>query len=137
MIEIFKSNKLFNEFRKYFTFIFGGGISLLIGLGITYVFTRYVGLWHMFSYTIAIFFEIIFLFFYHTHITFKTKGHILKFAFNILFISFLNWVFVYLFSVTFGINYLVSIVFVALLISVINYSMNKVFIFNNKNKLVK
>ena len=124
--------KLIKEFRKYVIFIIGGGISLLINLGVTYAFTEYAGLWHMLSYTFALATEIIFLFVYHTYITFKARGHFVKFAGVILFISALNWILVYFTSVILGIYYLIAIAGVALAVSVLNYMINRIWVFNRK-----
>ena len=125
-------NRFFREFKRYLTFIVGGGFSLLLNLGITYAFTEYAGLWHMLSYSFALMAEIIFLFVFHSYITFKAKGHFLKFALIILFISALNWLLVYLFSVIIGVYYLVAIVVVALVVSVLNYLLNREWVFNRK-----
>lgn len=122
------------EFKKYLIFIFGGGMSMLLNLGITYAFTDYVGLWHMYSYTIALFCELIFLFVYHTYITFRTRGNFIKFALVILLVSALNWLGVYFTSIILKIHYLISIILVALIISVLNYTINRLFVFKKKNK---
>ena len=127
MMEI---DKLIKEASRYFTFIIGGGISLLIGLGVTWGFTEYAGFWHMLSYAIALSVEIIFLFVYHTYITFKARGHFLKFALVILFITGLNWVLVYFVSVIIGVYYLIAIVLVALVVSILNYFLNRIWVFN-------
>src|SRR3989344_6746318 len=123
---------LTKEFKRYFIFIFGGSLAMLLNLGITYAFTSYAGLWYMLSYAFALCFELIFLFVYHTYITFRTRGHFLKFASVIISISVLNWLGVYFTSVILGVYYLVSIVLVALIISVLNYTLNKLFVFKKK-----
>ena len=132
MIDTEMIRKLIKEFKKYVVFIIGGGISLLINVGVTYAFTEYAGLWHMMSYTFALIVEVIFLFVYHTYITFKAKGHFLKFAVVILFISVLNWALVYFTSVVLGVYYLIAIVVVALVVSVLNYAINRICVFNRK-----
>jgi len=129
-------NKKKSELKRYFTFITGGAISTGIGVLITFLLTKYLHMWYMLSFAIALCIEIIFLFAYHTYITFKTKGDFIKFTMNIIIISFLNWIFVYFFSVIVGINYVISILFVALIISVLNYTVNKILIFKN-TKLIK
>lgn len=127
---------ILSEFKqdlfRYVKFIFGGGLSLILNLLVTYVLTEFLHLWHMISYSIALGLEIIFLFLYHSVVTFKQRGKFLLFAVIILFISTLNWIFVYLLSVTLEIQYLISIVVVALGISVLNYLMNKKLVFNGK-----
>ncbi|HLC51656.1 MAG TPA: GtrA family protein [Candidatus Nanoarchaeia archaeon] len=118
-----------DEFYRYFKFIVGGGISLLIALGITYALTEIIGLWHMLSFGIALLIEIIFLFFYHSVVTFKKRGKFWLFMSVILFISNLNWILVYITTVFWQWNYLASIVLVALMVSVLNYLINKTLVF--------
>ena len=119
---------LYSEIKKdlfrYVKFVFGGGLSLILNLIVTYLLTEFLMLWHMFSFTIALCVEFFFLFIYHSVVTFKKRGKFLIFALVIIFISALNWLFVYIFSVTFQIQYLISIVVVALIISVLNYLLN-------------
>ncbi len=128
-----KLSSLFNPFKtdfyRYVCFLFGGGLSLIINLLITYALTEFFHLWHMASFALALMFEIIFLFIYHSLVTFKKKGKFLVFIFVILVISLLNWSFVYLFSEILGVYYLISIVVVAGLISLLNYLLNKKFVF--------
>lgn len=132
-IKMIEFNKLIKEARRYFTFIVGGGISLLINLSITFILTEFFKLWHMYSYTIALSVEILFLFTYHTHITFKARGHFAKFVGIVLLITLLNWIGVYVISVVIGINYLISIILVSLMISVLNYYLNKIWVFSSQN----
>ncbi len=119
------------DIRRYLRFIIGGGLSLLLNLAITYLLTELLHLWHMLSFAIALGVEILFLFVYHTRITFKQNGNFFRFAFITLFISGLNWVFVYVLSEVLGIYYLVSIVVSALVISVLNYTLNRFFVFGS------
>ena len=56
------------DIYRYIKFLFGGGVSLIINLIITYVLTEFLNLWHMLSFSIALGIEIVFLFFYHTFI---------------------------------------------------------------------
>ncbi len=124
----FKSMIKENWYR-YFKFLCGGGLSLLLNLAVTYLLTEFFQLWHMLSFALALGLEILFWFGYHSMITFRKKGHLLKFVIVILFISALNWVGVYLLSVTLEIQYLISIIIAALLISVLNYFLNKRMVF--------
>ncbi len=113
----------------YFKFLFGGGLSLILNLTVTYLLTEFFQLWHMLSFAIALCTEILFLFGYHSLVTFRTKGKFWVFLIVILFISALNWVGVYLASVVLEIHYIISIVIVALIISVLNYFLNKRLVF--------
>lgn len=114
---------------RYFKFLCGGGLSLILNLTVTYLLTELFQLWHMLSFAIALCLEILFLFVYHSLVTFRKKGKFLTFVIVILFISALNWVGVYLLSVIMGLYYLISIVVVALLISVLNYFLNQRLVF--------
>lgn len=127
---------LYSEIKKdifrYVKFIFGGGLSLILNLIVTYLLTEFLMLWHMVSFGIALAIEILFLFTYHSLVTFRKRGKFGLFVIVILFISVLNWLFVYLFSVVLGIQYLISIVVVALIISLLNYFLNKKLVFKPK-----
>lgn len=118
-----------SDLHRYFRFIFGGGLSLMLNLFVTYVLTEFFHFWHMVSFSLALGMEIAFLFVYHSLITFRQRGKFFRFVFIILGISGLNWLGVYFLSVILGIQYLISIVIAALLISVLNYSMNKKWVF--------
>ena len=116
---------------KYFKFLIGGGLSLLISLSLTYILTEYVYLWHMTSFALVLFVEVIFQFFYHSVVTFKKRGKFLLFVFIILFISDLNWIFVYYLTEYLGIYYVVAITISAGVISILNYGMNRKLVFGN------
>ena len=117
------------DIYRYLKFVFGGGFSLILNLLITYVLTEYLQLWHMLSFSIALGIEILFLFVYHSLITFKKKGKLLLFIFVILTISLMNWLAVYLLSVIIGIQYLIAITLSAGAISIINYLLNRNLVF--------
>ncbi|MAF99527.1 MAG: hypothetical protein CMH61_02845 [Nanoarchaeota archaeon] len=123
----------FHHFEKtllqYVKFVFGGGLSLILNLIVTYLLTELLGLFHMLSFTIALGAEILFLFGYHSKVTFKTNGKFLLFAVVILFISGINWLSVYFLSVTIGIHYLAAIIISAGIISIVNYAINKKIVF--------
>ena len=125
---------LIKEFKddifRYVKFVFGGGLSLILGLIVTYTLTEYFHLWHMLSLAIAIGLELIFLFIYHTFITFQKKGKALLFGLIILFISTLNWILVYIMTIEFTFHYIISIIIVAGFISIINYLLNRNLVFN-------
>mgnify|MGYP001595444518 CR=1 FL=1 len=123
------SLELKQDLYKYVKFLFGGGLSLLLNLGITFFLTEFLHLWHMFSFGIALGCEIIFLFAYHSYVTFKKNGRFLAFTTLILFISGLNWSFVYFLTTFFPLPYLIAIVLSAGIISVLNFVINKRFVF--------
>lgn len=118
-----------NDLFRYVKFIIGGGLSLILNLLVTFTLTEYLNLWHMLSFAIALGIEIVFLFAYHSLVTFRKKGHIISFIIIILLISGLNWMTVYFLTEIFHILYLIAIVIAALGISVINYFLNKKLVF--------
>ena len=117
------------EISRYVKFVIGGGFSLISNLLITYILTEYLHLWHMVSYLIALGIEILFLYIYHSLITFKTKGKLLLFITVILIISVMNWIAVYFLSVLIRIQYLIAIILSAGAISIINYLLNRNLVF--------
>jgi len=117
------------DIYRYLKFIFGGGLSLIINLIITYFLTEYIYLWHMLSFSIALGLEILFLFFYHTFITFKKQGKLTLFITIILIISGMNWIAVYFLSIIIGIQYLIAITLSAGVISILNYLLNRNLVF--------
>ena len=117
------------DIYRYIKFLIGGGISLIINLIITYVLTEYFYLWHMLSFLIALGIEIVFLFAYHSFVTFNKKGRVSIFIIIILIISGMNWIAVYFLSIIIGIQYLIAIILSAGAISIINYLLNKNFVF--------
>ena len=118
------------DLYKYLKFLFGGGLSLLLNLGITYSLTEFLHLWHMFSFAIALGCGIFFLFVYHSYVTFRKKGNFWLFAVVILFISGLNWLAVYLLTEILALPYLIAIVLAAGVISLLNYGINKTIVFS-------
>ena len=114
-----------NNWFRYLKFIFGGGLSMLLNLALTYILTEYFDLWHMVSYTISLVLEILFLFVYHSLVTFRGKGRFLYFVATVLFISGLNWAAVYVMTVVFKIYYPIAILIAALTFSMLNYFINR------------
>ena len=121
--------ELKKDIYRYIKFLIGGSISLIINLIITYVLTEYLNLWHMLSFSIALGVEIVFLFAYHSFVTFNKKGRVSIFIIIILIISGMNWIAVYFLSIIIGIQYLIAIILSAGAISIINYLLNKNFVF--------
>ena len=120
---------LFLNLLTYFKFIVGGCISLLFNLVLTNVLIVQFEIWHMISYGISLSLEIVFLFFYHSLITFKIYGKIVNFLLNIVFISLLNWLGVLFLSTSLELNYNLSIILIAGLLSIVNYSISKHLVF--------
>ena len=117
------------DLLRYIKFLFGGGLSLLLNLGITYTLTTFLHFWHMLSFGIALICEILFLFVYHSYVTFRKNGKFWTFVAVILFISGLNWLFVYFLTEILSLQYLIAIVLAAGVISLLNYGLNKMLVF--------
>ena len=134
MLKIKKENlvEIKKDLFRYVKFVFGGGISIVINLIITYILTEMFSIWQMISFSIALSLEVIFLFIYHSFITFKKNGNLKLFIIVILSISALNWIFVYILTELFNVQYLIAIVFVAGTISIFNYFINKKLVFKDK-----
>ncbi len=122
--------KFKSDLFRYVKFVFGGGIALILNLILTYILTEYLGLWHMISFAIALGLELLFLFIYHTFITFKKRGRKIIFILIISFISALNWILVFILTQELKLHYLISIVLVAGVVSIINYTLNRNLVFN-------
>jgi len=120
---------LLQNLFTYIKFVIGGTISLLFNLAITNILIVQFEIWHMIGYGISLSLEIAFLFFYHSLVTFKIYGKITNFLFNIVFISFLNWLGVLLLSTILEFNYNLSIILVAGFLSIINYILSKNLVF--------
>ncbi len=125
-------NEIKKDLYRYVKFVFGGGISLILNLLITYLLTELIGFWHMVSFAIALSLETIFLFAYHSKVTFKVNGKFKIFVIVILLISFLNWILVYLLTEKIKMQYLIAIVLVAGVVSILNYFINKKIVFKDK-----
>ena len=126
---MYNHQELKKDLYRYVKFLFGGSLSLILNLLITYLLTEFFFLWFMLSFAIALGVEIIFLFTYHSIFTFHKRGKFLLFVVVILLISGLNWIFVYIFSVLLGVPYIIAIILVAGVISIFNYFLNKKIVF--------
>lgn len=115
---------------RYGKFLFGGGLSLMLNLAITFLLTEKLQLWHMLSFALALSVEILFLFIYHSLVTFEQWGKFFHFVAVILFISGVNWLGVYVLSVLLSLPYLLAIIVVALMVSILNYGLNRKWVFS-------
>lgn len=116
---------------QYTKFIFGGGLALLINLAVTYYLTEYFNIWHIYSYGVIQILELIFLYIYHSIVTFKIYAKFIKFFIVILFIAFINWLFVLILTIQTNLDYLFIIILVTAVISIINFSLNKIYVFKS------
>ncbi len=131
------------ELAKYFIFIIGGGLGLLINVAVTYLLTDVLGIWFRLSYAIGLGVNLIFNFFYHSYITFNKKDRAIKrlnlFIPITLFITVTNYFLVMLFTsilvldwiMPFFQSYYKYIVIIGItgFVSIINYIANKKLVF--------
>lgn len=127
---------ILTNIRKYFIFIFGGFLGALIGWLITFLMTQFAGFYYLVSFTIGEIGTFIFNFTYHKNVTFKNSKKpfwtFLKFIGSYLLIYVLNVIFIYLMTEKLGFYYMVSIVTVTLVLSVLNFILNRLFVFKQK-----
>lgn len=124
---------MIQQTKKFIIFSIGGGLGALINWTITVILTELVGLWYMASYSIGLTINLIFNFLYQRHITFKVKDKVKRrfTLFTIISLStiFLNMFLVYTLTEYLGLFYLISIIFVTIIIAIINFILNKEFVF--------
>jgi len=128
------------DIKRYFIFLLGGGLGLLVNLILTFIFTEYFLLDSMISYSIGLIANIFVNFTYHINITFKIKQvnarKIVKFIAVFSAITLMNWILVYLFTkkivfFEWHYYYLATIFVVTLFISIINFIINKAWVFKD------
>ena len=115
---------------QYIKFVLGGGLALVINLILTIFLTEYFKIWHIYSYGIIQLIELFFLYYYHSIITFKVFARFIKFFAVITLVAFSNWLFVLIISYLTNFSYIIIIVFVTCIISLINFCVNKIYVFN-------
>ncbi|MCP3682776.1 MAG: glycosyltransferase [bacterium] len=125
----------FGEIIRYLVFVVGGGLGMLINLVVTFLLTEFAGLWYMGSYALGLGLNMLFNFFYHRHVTFnvtsRAKERFGKFMIVTVLIVLINWLMVYAITEITGIYYILSIILVTLVVSVINYILNKLWVFKD------
>ena len=131
--------KIYFAIKRYAIFIFGGFVGWLILISITTFITNafqtrpYVG--YLFGLTGAI----IFTFSYHRYITFKQKtnwqSRFMKFAPLEISLSALNWLLFYIVTesqgIGSGVGYITASFFITWFISIINFSLNRFWVFKH------
>jgi len=122
--------------KRFIIFSIGGVIGMLVNLAITIILTEVFLVWYRISYAIGLAVNLIFNFVYNRHITFKKKTKMkrrfVKFVIVSLSTILLNYISVIIVTEYLGISYILSIVMVVFLIAIINYLLNKVWVFNVK-----
>lgn len=125
----------FGEALRYLVFITGGGTGMLINVCLTYVFTEFVHRWYMLSYTIGQAVNLSFNCFYHRHITFTVTSRgeecFGKFILVSLGLILTSWLLVWYITEFLNFYYILSIAIVAFFVSLIDFLINKFWVFNN------
>ena len=123
-----------NDIERYIIFILGGALGAILNLGITYILTKYLGFWYLAAYIFGIIVNIVFNFFYHRSITFgtnnKTGQRLMKFIVISIFVAIGILGVVYFFTEVVGISYIISGGIAIALMSLVNYFLNKGWVFN-------
>jgi len=113
------------DFKKYFTFIFGGGVGFIINISVTIFFTEIVGFWHMFSYAIGLTGNVTWNFVFHSFITFQTHDLVWKRFSNFMIVTTIivlsNYALVFITTTIFNFNYIVSITVITFILSFANF----------------
>jgi len=126
------------DIKKYFIFVIGGGLGLAIILLLTFILTEFFHIQHMISYSISLVPAILFVFIYHSLITFKgnKRNHKTLIKFVIIFgiMTFLNWILIYLFTEKYIFSswryyYMVIIFLATCIVSILNFLSNKIWVF--------
>lgn len=122
--------------KRFIIFSIGGLIGMLINLAVTSFLTEIFSLWYRISYAIGLAVNLIFNFVYNRHITFKEKTKLktrfIKFVIVSLTTILLNYISVIILTEYFGVYYLLSIIIVVFAIAIINYILNKIWVFEVK-----
>jgi putative flippase GtrA len=118
---------------KLLVFTSGGGLGLIIKLSVTYMLASGFGLWQMLAYSLGLVLNIIFNFLFHRHITFGEttdwKRRLALFTVVTLIVVALDWALVYAFAENLGFNIYVVAVPVTIMLSIANFVLNKLFVF--------
>jgi putative flippase GtrA len=121
--------------RKIITFAFGGLVGAVINWSITYGLTENFDVHYLISNLVGLTVNIIFNFFYHSHITFgvfdDTKRRFVKFVLFTLIIVALNIVIIFTLTEFFHIWYLFSAIIATFLIVIFNFVGNQFYIFRD------
>jgi len=122
-----------NHIKQFGIFLIGGGLGALINLALTYLLTEFFGVWYMGAYSLGVCANIIFNFWYHKNITFKIQDKLrrrmVKFALTNVFIGGGIMVLVYMLTEILKVQYILSGIIAIGLMSIINFLINKFWVF--------
>jgi putative flippase GtrA len=118
---------------KYPIFVFGGIAIYLYEVVLTYTLTEFFNVWYYLAYVIAVSTGSCILFLFHRSYTFqqmdKKIRRLVKFVFVLGVINLMNLTFVFVTVERFGIHYMTAITLAAATFSVLNYQLNKIWVF--------
>ena len=131
--------KIYFLVKRYIIFIFGGFLGWLILISVTVFIVNIFQTRPYVGYSLGLTGAIIFAFSYHRYITFKQKTNwqprFMKFAPLEISLSGLNWLFFYLVTeflgIGSGIGYITASFFITWFISIINFSLNRFWVFKH------
>ncbi len=134
--------------QRFIIFCIGGGLGAIINWIISFFLTTVLGFYYITSYTLAQTVNITFNFLWNRHITFKIKTkatkRFIKFAIVSISTAAFSILLVYLIKefiidklykiIIFGqdLNYLAAIIIVTFIVAVVNYLLNKLWVFEVK-----
>lgn len=129
---------MFNLVKKYAIFIFGGGLGALLNLSVTYLLVEFLGMWYIFAYCIGGALSIIFNFTFQRIVTFKIMDDMMKrlgrFIMVSIAISLCMLMSVYILTDILKIWYILSGIISIAFLSIINFSLNMLWIFEKRKK---
>lgn len=118
--------------KRYLIFSIGGIIIFLFEILSTILFTELFNIHYMYSYGASLFIGMVFLFFYHMFITFNIPNDHFKRFFRFMIINSIYFIaalfFVYILT-EIGLHYIMSITISSIILSIINYCVNKNWVF--------
>jgi len=119
--------------KKFIIFVIGGGIGALLNLIITWFLTDILGLWYLISYLFGGVVNTTFNFFYHQRITFGIRGgakiRFFKFVLVTIGVILISLSLIYFLTDILCIHYLVSGVIVISGVAILNFLINKKWVF--------
>jgi putative flippase GtrA len=131
---------MFNSIKKYIIFMIGGGLGALINLAATYFLVEFLGCWYILAYCIGGALNVAFNFIFHRLVTFSVKDEtffrLTKFIFVNIAISVCLLGLTYWFTDILGLWYIFSGAMAIFIISLLNFAINSIWIFKEKNEKI-
>ncbi len=140
--------KKFKKHEEFIIFITGGGVGALIKWILTFIITSIIGIHYLIAYTVAEIVNVFVNFTWHTLITFKVTDDTPIRLFRFILLSSvtfsINFSLVYFVKefildkfvsiIVWGkdLNYLAAVIIITFVISILNYFVSKIWVFNEK-----